>query len=57
MTAQIIGNFSDALVTVISKDGKIEKKPIKDLTDEELILLNHNINKTLGYLSDVTITQ
>lgn len=47
---QIIGNISDALITVIKADGKIEKKPVKDLTDEELKLLNKNINKALGTL-------
>lgn len=47
---QIIGNISDALITVIYKDGKTEKKRVKDLTEEELRLLDKTINKALGTL-------
>ena len=44
-------NISDALVSVGDESGKVEKKPVKDLTDEELKILSDNINKQLVYIT------
>lgn len=44
-------NVSGVLVSVRNENGKLEIKPVKDLTEEELNILSDNINKQLTYPS------